>query len=164
MIKVGVLSDTHGILPKPVLDFLKDCDEIWHAGDVGDYAVIKQLNGTGAVIRAVYGNIDGQDVRSRLPEVETFETEGINVVLMHIGGTPSRYSPKALNLIKKYHPGIFVCGHSHILKVQFDSKHNLLYINPGAAGRNGFHKNITAVRFVIEGGKAKDMEVLDVKR
>ncbi len=164
MIRVGVLSDTHGVLPEQVFEFVKDCDEIWHAGDVGDYEVIRKLNGTGAVVRAVYGNIDGQDIRMRLPEVETFVTEGAKVVLLHIGGTPSRYSPKALSLIKKYKPAIFVCGHSHILKVQFDKKHNLLYINPGAAGRNGFHKSITAIRFVIDNGRAKDMEVLDVER
>jgi putative phosphoesterase len=164
MIKVGVLSDTHGILPDEVYEFVSGCDEIWHAGDIGNYEVIKKLNRSGALVRAVYGNIDGQDIRSVLPEVETFETCGAKVVLMHIGGTPARYSPLAVKLIKKYSPGIFVCGHSHILKVQYDKKNSLLYINPGAAGRNGFHKSITAIRFVLDNGKAKDMEVLDVKR
>ena len=164
MTKIGVLSDTHGTLPDEVFDFLVGSDEIWHAGDIGDYSVIEKLQKAGGFVRAVFGNIDGNDIRMIFPEVEIFQVEGANVILMHIGGTPSRYSPQALKLIKKYNPDIFVCGHSHFLKVQFDNKRKLLYLNPGAAGRSGFHNKITAIRFVIENGKAKDMEVLDLDR
>ncbi len=164
MTKIGVLSDTHGLLPEEVYKFLSKCNEIWHAGDIGNYDVIKKLQQTGAIIRAVYGNIDGQDIRNRLPEVDIFNVEKHKVVLLHIGGTPSRYSPQSIHLIKKYSPSILVCGHSHILKVQFDKNHNLLYINPGAAGRNGFHKSITAIRFTANENELKDMEVLDIPR
>jgi len=164
MTKIGVLSDTHSVLPESVYNFLKDCDQIWHAGDIGNHKVIEKLSESGSEIHAVFGNIDGQDIRMILPEVETFNVEGLSILLMHIGGTPSRYSPKANSLIKKYRPDIFVCGHSHILKIMYDKKNNLLYINPGAAGRNGFHKKITAVRFEIDNAKIQKMEVLDIDR
>jgi putative phosphoesterase len=164
MIKIGVVSDTHGILTEEVIAFLKGSDQLWHAGDVGDFEVIKKLENIAPEVHAVFGNIDGQDIRLRLPEVETFMAEDLNVLLLHIGGTPSRYNPKAIKLIKKYKPDIFVCGHSHILKIKYDTKNNLLYINPGAAGRNGFHKSITAVRFEIHGKELKNMEILDIPR
>lgn len=164
MIRVGVISDTHGILPDEVEKFLNGCDQIWHAGDIGNYEIIKKLGQIAGEVHAVYGNIDGQDIRIRLPEVETFNAGDLTVLLMHIGGTPSRYSPQASKLIKKYNPDIFVCGHSHILKVKYDNKNNLLYINPGAAGRNGFHKSITAIRFEIHSKELKNMEVLDLPR
>ncbi len=163
MKKIGLLSDTHGSVHPRVAEFFSGCDEIWHAGDIGNEKVVNQLEAI-KPLRAVYGNIDGGKLRIDFPEYALFEIEGLRVLMIHIGGYPGHYNPKARALIQKYHPGLFVSGHSHILKVMPDSKYNLLHINPGAAGNSGFHKRITFVRFNIEKGRVSDLDVLDIDR
>ena len=159
--KIGLLSDTHGFIHPRVLNFLRACDEIWHAGDIGSLEVLDELSKL-SKIRAVYGNIDNDKIRIDCPENAIFEVEGLKIFMTHIGGYPGRYYPKARKIIDKEKPDIFISGHSHILKVMPDPKRNLLHINPGAAGKNGYHKTITAIRFVIENGKIDDLEVFDL--
>ena len=156
MKRIGILSDTHGYVPKQVYSFFDECDEIWHAGDMG-YGVLQTLQAFKPV-RGVYGNIDGPDVRRFVPKTQLFECEGLKVLMTHIGGYPNRYDKTMLPLIEHEHPDIFISGHSHILKVMYDKKHNLLHINPGAAGLQGFHQVSTLVRFVID-GTPKDLEI-----
>lgn len=163
MKKIGLLSDTHGQLHHRVKNFLKNCDEIWHAGDIGKLSVIKGLEEV-APVRAVYGNIDGQEARSLFNEDEIFISEGLKVYMTHIGGYPGRYNPRARKLIDIHLPNIFISGHSHILKVMPDKKRKLLHINPGAAGNSGFHRSITCIRFVLDDGKIDDLEVFDLDR
>lgn len=163
MKKIGVLSDTHGTIHPRVSAFFKDCDEIWHAGDIGNAETADKLNRF-KPLRAVYGNIDGGIIRKMFPEYQVFSIENVKVLMIHIGGYPGRYSPFARKLIEHHRPKLFISGHSHILKVMFDPKYNLLHINPGAAGNSGFHKKITLVRFVIDNADIKDLEILDIER
>lgn len=164
MIKVGILSDTHGAMPEELFNFFAECDEIWHAGDWGSVALADRLKQF-KPLRGVYGNIDGHELRAMFPEVNEFVCGGMKVCLLHIGGYPGRYSPLFKKILASPNkPNLMVCGHSHILKVQFDQKHQLLHINPGAAGFHGFHKQITAVRFTIVNGKPTNMEVWDRTR
>ena len=163
MKRIGLLSDTHGTVHSRTAEFFATCDEIWHAGDIGNETVVEKLEAM-KPLRAVYGNIDGGKLRIDFPEYAVFEVEGLRVLIIHIGGYPGRYNPKARALIQKYHPGLFISGHSHILKVMPDKKHNLLHINPGAAGNSGFHKKITLVRFNIEKGRVNNLDVLDIDR
>lgn len=163
MKRIGLLSDTHASLHSGIFEFFKDCDEIWHAGDIGDLDTITRLSKFKPV-RAVYGNIDGQSVRISYPEVQSFFCENVKVVMIHIGGYPGRYEKKAQLLIAKEKPGIFISGHSHILKVMPDKKYDLLHINPGAAGKYGLHRKITFIRFVIEGKDIRDLEVGEYER
>ncbi|MCD4792719.1 MAG: metallophosphatase family protein [Bacteroidales bacterium] len=163
MIKIGLLSDTHGHIDDKLLDFFKDVDEIWHAGDVGDISVIEKLEKIKPV-RAVYGNIDGQDIRISYPEHNRFRIEETNVWITHIGGYPGRYDRKVKPEIFRNPPGIFISGHSHILKIIFDKGINCLHLNPGAFGKSGLHKVRTALRFEIDGKEIKKMEILEVKR
>ena len=163
MTRIGLLSDTHGYLHPRVFEFFNECDEIWHAGDIGNAEVADQL-ASFKPFRAVYGNIDGEKLRVMFSETATFQVEKINVAMIHIGGYPGRYTPKAKNLIASFKPDIFISGHSHILKVMPDNKNNLLHINPGAAGKSGFHKFITLIRFVVNGSEIKDLEVLEINR
>ncbi|MDR1459578.1 MAG: metallophosphatase family protein [Bacteroidales bacterium] len=156
--KIGILSDTHGVLPPQVFDFFKPCDEIWHAGDIGNIEVINDLE-TFKPLRAVYGNIDGGEMRSFLSEYLYFRAGQLTVLLMHIGGYPPKYNGRSLELLQQYRPDIFVCGHSHILKVMYDRKRSLLYVNPGAAGNYGLHKAITFLRFDVKDQKPVNMEV-----
>ncbi len=156
--KIGVLSDTHGVLPAQVFTFLADCDEIWHAGDVGS-GVLERLQEWKPVV-AVYGNMDGYEVRNRVSGTQLFTRKGKRILMTHIGGYPGHYDKGILPLIEEEKPDIFVCGHSHILRVMYDKKYEMLVINPGAAGRQGFHQVSTLVRFVLEDGP-KEMEVLD---
>ncbi len=158
MRRIGVLSDTHGVVPKQVYTFFKDCDELWHAGDMGRgvYEELSQFK----PLRAVYGNMDDYDLRYQVPGTNLFTCEGLKVLLTHIGGWPGHYPPAILKILQHDKPDIFVCGHSHILKVMYDHELNLLHINPGAAGRQGWHKVSTLVRFTID-GTPKDLEVLD---
>lgn len=158
MKRIGILSDTHGSLPMQVWDFFKDCDEIWHAGDCGR-DVLQQLRDW-KTTRAVFGNCDGLDVRFDTEETALFRCEGLKVVMTHIGGWPGHYPPHIFRFLQIEKPDIFVCGHSHILKVMYDQQLNLLHINPGAAGRQGFHLKGTLVRFTID-GKPKDLEILE---
>lgn len=163
MLHIGILSDTHGYIHPRVLEFFGGVDEIWHAGDQGNIAVAKQLAEL-KPLRAVYGNIDGQDVRIQYPEIQLFQAEEVNVFMIHIGGYPGRYDFKARQIIEQEKPKLFISGHSHILKVMFDKKYALLHINPGSAGKYGIHKSITAVRLIIEGNNMRDLEVLDIPR
>lgn len=158
--RIGLISDTHGFLDPKVFEYFKEVDQIWHAGDVGTASLIEEL-GAFKPILGVYGNIDGQDVRKIFPEHQKFECEGIKVWMTHIGGKPPRYNPNVRTLIDKLRPDLFICGHSHILAVMHDPKRKqVLYMNPGAAGRHGFHKERTLIRFTLELGKIKDVEVV----
>ena len=163
MLHIGILSDTHGYLHPRVIEFFTGVDEIWHAGDMGDISVARQLMKL-KPLRAVYGNIDGGDVRTEFSEVMIFQVEQVKVLMIHIGGYPGHYDPRARQMIEQEKPKLFVCGHSHILKVMYDQKYELLHINPGAAGKYGMHKSITAIRFVIEGENMRDLEVLDISK
>lgn len=159
--RIALLSDTHGYLDERIISYLKEADEVWHAGDVGDSSVANRIENL-KPLKAVYGNIDGQDVRKAFAEELRFTSGGVDVYMTHIGGYPGRYSPRALAAIKASPPKLFVCGHSHILKVMFDKKYNLLHINPGAAGTHGFHHVRTMVRFKAVAGQVKDLEVIEL--
>ena len=161
MKKIGLLSDTHSYLDERILHHLSGCDEIWHAGDFGTAAVIEELAAV-APLRGVYGNIDGRDVRDTQPLVQSFALEGLHVLMTHIGGYPGHYSPAARPLLAQERPGLFISGHSHILKVMPDPKLGLLHLNPGAAGRHGFHKVRTLLRFEVAAGKVQQLQVIEL--
>ena len=161
--KIGLLSDTHGFLMPAVFTFFADCDELWHCGDIGNETVLRQLEDFRPV-RAVYGNIDGREIRYRCPESLSFTVEGLHVCMKHIGGHPQHYDSKALQLIRQECPQLFVCGHSHILRVMPDQQHQLLYMNPGAAGYHGFHTFSTLLRFDIRNGHPDNLEVFQIPR
>ena len=160
--KIGLLSDTHGWLYDAVLDYFAQVDEIWHAGDIGDVAVADRLESF-KPFRAVYGNIDGGALRARYPEDQIFTVEGVSVWMTHIGGYPPRYTPHVKNRIFVMNPKLFICGHSHILKIMPDPQRpGSLYINPGAAGRYGFHIEKTIVRFELNEGRIENLEVVNL--
>ena len=161
MKKIGLLSDTHGYLDERILHHLGGCDEIWHAGDFGTAAVADALAAV-APLRGVYGNIDGREVRSFQPLVQAFAVEGLRVVMTHIGGYPGRYSPAARQLLEQEQPGLFISGHSHILKVMPDPRRHLLHLNPGAAGRQGFHRVRTLLRFEVAAGQVQQLRVVEL--
>ncbi len=163
MPRIGLLSDTHGTLHPRILDFFADCDEIWHAGDIGKIEIADKLAAF-RPLKAVYGNIDGTEIRATYPKNQVFLCDHVKVMITHIGGYPGHYEKEARQLIEIEKPGLFICGHSHILKVMYDKKHNLLHINPGAAGSSGFHHVITCVRFVIEGKDIRNLEVFEKQR
>lgn len=160
---IGLLSDTHGIFDKPFRDFFEPVDEIWHAGDFGSIRVADEIAAF-KPLKGVFGNCDGADIRLDFRQYLLFDCSGMKVLMTHIGGYPGRYDPRARALIDEYRPDIFVCGHSHILKVVNDTKRNMLVINPGAAGLQGFHVVRTALRFRIENGDIKDMEVFETEK
>jgi uncharacterized protein len=159
--RIGLLSDTHGYIDKRILDYLNECDEIWHAGDIGSIEVFRTLEVFKA-LRAVYGNIDGQAIRLSAPEIQRFDCEGVDVLIKHIGGYPGRYDYSLIPIIKEHPPKLLIAGHSHILKIMFDKNFSFLYINPGAAGKNGFHQKRTLVRFTIDNTDIRDMEVVEL--
>lgn len=161
--KIGLLSDTHGFLDESLFNFLENCDEIWHAGDIGNIETADLL-AKNKIFRAVYGNIDGQDIRIEYPQNQRFICEKVDVWITHIGGYPKRYAREVKPEIFKNPPKLFISGHSHILKVIFDKSLNLLHINPGAAGKNGFHKVRTAVRFEINEDRIENLEVWEKSR
>ncbi len=163
MVKIGLISDTHGFLGDRVFEHFKDCDEIWHAGDFGTIEVADKLAAF-KPLRGVYGNIDGKEIRQTFPENLRFTIEGMDVWITHIGGYPDKYSPAVKKEIYLNPPQLFICGHSHILKVIFDKKINCLHLNPGAAGKQGWHKMRTLMRFTIDEGKVKDLEVIELKK
>lgn len=144
-----------------ILKFAKQADEVWHAGDVGSIEVIKKIQKT-RTVRGVYGNIDGQEIRSIFPLDNRFLLEGVKVWITHIGGYPNRYDKRIKDEIKKHTPDLFISGHSHILKVMSDKKLNLLHMNPGAAGKYGFHQVRTMLRFELDKGKIKNLEVIEL--
>lgn len=160
--KIGLLSDTHSYLDPKILEHFKGCDEIWHAGDIGDRAVADELEKF-KPLRAVFGNIDDQDLQVRYPEDLWFTCEQITIWMTHIGGAPPNYNPKIKKILKSKVPDIFICGHSHILRIKKDPNHNnMLYLNPGAAGRHGFHLIKTIMRFEIVRKEIKNMEVIEL--
>lgn len=163
MRQIGLISDTHGYLHPELPEIFKDCDEIWHAGDFGGLHVAETLQAI-KPLRGVYGNIDDQGVRARFPLMLRFRCEDCDVLMTHIGGYPGRYERNIREMMKAEPPDIFISGHSHILKVMPDKKNDLLHINPGAAGRSGFHKIITIVRFIVDKRNVKDLEVLEIKK
>jgi len=163
MKKILLLSDTHSYIDNQILKFVKLADEVWHVGDIGDLKVtdtIKKLK----PLRAVYGNIDNADARLEFSLDNKFTIENVAVWMTHIGGYPNRYNPRVREEIKINPPKIFISGHSHILKVQFDKKLNLLHLNPGAAGKHGFHQVRTMLRFVIDDDIIKDMEIIELEK
>ena len=163
MTRIGVLSDTHGLLDKRVLEHFKDVDEIWHAGDIGSFELLQALREFKPT-RAVFGNMDSGDVRYSLSEFYRFRVEDVNVLMTHIGGYPGHYNPWLIPMFRKEPPDLFVCGHSHILKVQYDSVFKMLTMNPGAAGKQGWQPCQTLLRFTIDGHEIKDLEVIELER
>lgn len=161
MTKIGLLSDTHAYWDERYLTYFADCDEIWHAGDIGSVEVADKLNAF-RPLRAVYGNIDGQDIRRCYPQVNRFVVDGAEVVIKHIGGYPGNYDSSIAGSLLIRPPKLFISGHSHILKVKYDKTLGMLHINPGAAGVSGFHKVRTLVRFAIDRGEFKDLEVIEL--
>jgi putative phosphoesterase len=163
MTHIGLLSDTHGYLDGAIFDHFKKCNEIWHAGDFGNIGIANELmEKSGVPVRGVFGNIDGNDVRARFPEILRFNCEEVKVMIKHIGGSPPRYNPQTKRELLAEKPGLFISGHSHILKVMYDQSLGCLHMNPGAAGKHGWHKMRTAIRFVIDGTQMKDCEVIEL--
>lgn len=160
---IGLISDTHGVFDDPIRNFLAPVDEIWHAGDFGTLEVAEAIAAF-KPLRGVYGNCDGQEIRFSYPHHLCFDCCGKKVLMVHIGGYPGRYDLRAQALVYQTQPDIFVCGHSHILKVVNDPMHNMLVINPGAAGKYGFHTIRTALRFHIDDGNIHDMEVYELPK
>ena len=161
MKKILLLSDTHGYIDEKILKYVKEADEVWHAGDIGDLKVtniIKQLK----PLRAVYGNIDGTEIRNEFPLNNRFSIDSLDIWITHIGGYPGKYDIKIRDTIRATPPDVFICGHSHILKVMFDKKLDLLHLNPGAAGIYGFHQVRTMLRFDIKSSKISNMEAIEI--
>jgi len=161
--KIGLLSDTHSVLHPKVFEHFKDCDEIWHAGDIGTVDVIDKLSAF-KPLKAVYGNIDNHKIRAICPKDLRFECEGVKVWITHIGGYPYKYTKYIREELDKYSPDLFICGHSHILRVMYDKNREILHMNPGAAGNYGIHKVITMLRFEILKGEVKNLEVIEFNR
>lgn len=161
MVKIGLLSDTHSYLDDAVFRHFEQCDEIWHAGDFGDVAVADTLAAF-KPLRGVYGNIDGKDIRMAYPEHLRFDCEAVDVWMTHIGGYPGRYSQQVKSEILKHPPKLFICGHSHVLKVMYDQKLQCLHLNPGAAGKQGWHKVRTLLRFSIDDKRIENLEVIEL--
>ncbi|MEO9484179.1 MAG: metallophosphoesterase family protein [Ekhidna sp.] len=159
--KIGLLSDTHGYLDPKIFKYFEGVDEIWHAGDIGTMDVLEELKKFKPTI-AVWGNIDGGALRQECQEGEVFERSGVRILITHIANKPPKYNKKVLSYVKKYHPKLLVCGHSHILKVMPDKVNNLLFMNPGAAGKHGFHKIKTLLRFDLVNGEIKNLEVIEM--
>lgn len=158
---IGLLSDTHGYLDEAVFTHFADCDEIWHAGDVGTIALADTLAAF-KPLRCVYGNIDGQDVRIVHPEHQLFELEGVRVWMTHIGGYPGKYPAKIKEQLLRFKPDVFICGHSHILKVMYDKTFHFLHLNPGAAGKHGWHKVRTLLKFTISDKKIANLVLIEI--
>ena len=168
MRRIGLISDTHGFLDEAVFKHFENCDEVWHAGDFGNIELAKRLNvhwsdrDGQARFKGVYGNIDDATIRNEFPEQLVFMCEGVKVMMRHIGGSPPKYNPETRKELVLHQPQLFISGHSHILKVMYDDKINCLHMNPGAAGKHGWHKVRTLIRFVIDGDNMKDCEVIEL--
>lgn len=158
--KILLLSDTHSYLDEKILNYAKSVDEIWHCGDFGSREVIEKLQEI-KPLRGVFGNIDNQEIRKIFPEILVFQSQGVKVLMLHIGGYPEKYTPKAKEWIEKEKPNLFISGHSHILKVMYDKNNQLLHFNPGAVGKVGWHKVRTMLRFSIDKNEIKDLEVIE---
>ncbi|MCB0521371.1 MAG: metallophosphoesterase family protein [Lewinellaceae bacterium] len=161
MKRIGLLSDTHSFLDENIFTYFKDCDEIWHAGDIGNMEVADRLSAF-KPLRAVFGNIDDGAMQRRFPLDLRFNCEGLEVFITHIGGYPGKYTRRVREILRADPPGLYICGHSHILKVIPDKELKLLHINPGACGQEGFHQVKTIVRFTIEDGIIKNLEVVEL--
>ncbi len=159
---IGLISDTHSYLGPDVRKHLKDCDEIWHGGDIGDLQTAEEIEAIGPAVRMVWGNIDGHELRVPFEKDLIWISEGLKVYMTHIGGYPGRYSKHAYHIIKKEQPGLFISGHSHILKVMKDAQNNLLHMNPGACGYKGFHKFRTILKFEINNGKVEKLRAIEL--
>jgi putative phosphoesterase len=163
MLRIALLSDTHGYLDQGTVEAIAGCDEIWHAGDIGNSATVEVLESIRKPLRMVWGNIDGRAVRVQCPEWQDFEVEGVQVLMTHIGGYPPRYVPAVKKILEERKPHLFICGHSHVLRVMRDAKiGNLLYLNPGAAGIEGFHKVRTLLRFTLSEGQLHELEAVEL--
>ena len=160
-LRIGLLSDTHGFLDEAVFTYFDPCDEIWHAGDFGTIEVLEQLRHFKPT-RGVFGNIDGAKLRAEVPHHLAFACEGVSVYMTHIGGYPGNYDPKVRPELTRLRPGLFICGHSHILKVMRDPGLGLLHMNPGACGHNGWHLIRTMLRFSINAGKISEVEAIEL--
>jgi putative phosphoesterase len=158
---IGLLSDTHGYLDPAVFDYLAPCDEIWHAGDFGNLDLARQLSAF-RPLRGVYGNIDGSDVRKEFGEQLRWTCEETEIFMIHIGGYPPSYNPKLKKQLSANPPQLFICGHSHVLKIMYDEKIQCLHMNPGAAGHHGWHTTRTLVRFTIDGRNIRDCQVIEL--
>jgi len=163
MKKILLISDTHGYIDEKIVNYASKVDEIWHAGDIGDISVSDKLKKI-KPLRAVYGNIDDQKIRAEFPLHNRFICEKVKVWITHIGGYPKRYNPKILKELKSNPPDLFICGHSHILKVINDKQLDLLHINPGAIGKHGLHRVRTMIQFEINGKKIENLSVIEFKR
>ncbi len=163
MIKIGVLSDTHHTLDTRFIKHIKKCDEIWHAGDIGSLDVVDQIRRV-TKLKAVYGNIDNSKIRIEFNKIIYFKCEGVSVLMTHIGGYPGRYKKGIKDLLKEKKPDIFICGHSHILKVMFDQELGILHMNPGACGDYGIHQVKTMLTFIISGNKIMDLKIIEIPR
>lgn len=161
MTRIGLISDTHGYLDEAVFKHFSDRDEIWHIGDFGSMEVVERLQAF-KPLRGVYGNIDGADIRQCFPEIDRFSCEDVTVMLTHIGGYPGRYAPKAKEALVANPPQLLITGHSHILKIMFDERLQCLHMNPGAAGKQGWHKVRTLIRFEIDGKNISNCEVIEL--
>lgn len=161
MKRIGLISDTHGYLDDAVFRYFEPCDEIWHGGDFGTAELAEKLAAF-RPLRGVYGNIDGMDIRSVYPENNVFTCEGVKVLMRHIGGYPPKYNPETKKLLAVHQPKLFIAGHSHILKIIYDEKIHCLHMNPGAAGKQGWHKVKTLIRFTIDGEDMRDAEVIEL--
>lgn len=159
--RIGLLSDTHGFLDETVFQHFAECDEVWHAGDFGTLEVLDGLR-TFKPVRGVYGNVDGAELRSDLPRDLIWDCEGIRVYMTHIGGYPGNYDAKVKKELPRVQPGLFICGHSHILKVMRDQDLGLIHMNPGACGHHGWHTMRTLLRFTIEAGKISGVEAIEL--
>ncbi|UNY99048.1 metallophosphatase family protein [Zhouia spongiae] len=163
MTRILLLSDTHSHIDEQILKYVKQADEVWHAGDIGDLKVTDAIKAI-KPLKAVYGNIDNDKARLEFPENNRFMCEGVDVWITHIGGYPGRYDRRIKENILKNPPKLFICGHSHILKVMWDKKLDLLHMNPGAAGKHGFHSVRTMLRFVIDKDQIKDLEIIELEK
>ena len=159
--QIGLISDTHGFLDPKVFEYFENCDQIWHAGDIGKLSLADELEDF-KPFKAVYGNIDGQDIRQVYPLDQKFEVEGLRIWMTHIGGSPPRYNKRIRETLMDEKYDLFICGHSHILKIVTDPKNKLTYLNPGAAGRQGFHKIKTLIRFNLEEKKLTQLQVIEM--
>jgi len=159
--KIALISDSHSYIDHKTLTYLQDVDEIWHAGDIGSVDVMKELPG-GKVIRGVFGNIDDLGIQEEYPEWQEFTSEGVKILMTHIGGTPPRYAKGVKQRIRESRPNLFICGHSHICKVEFDKEMNCLYMNSGAIGQQGFHIMRTLLLFDLENGQIKNLRVVEL--
>ena len=160
--KIAVISDTHGVLDEVTIKYLKNADEIWHAGDIGNIGVLDQLELLSGKLRAVHGNIDGQEIRIVAPEAQSFIIDGCRILITHIAGNPPKYNTHVRQLLHEHRPDILVCGHSHILKVMHDKRSDLLFINPGSCSHHGFHKMRTLIQFQIVNGKPQKMIAIEL--